>query len=448
MAANLRTKVKSLGVGAAAVACAGAVAAWASVVLSGTKTGAVLSTLLTIGPVLLYAVIIAPLAFPFGAYVVVTPLEEVLTVPMFGTMARLLGAVSAIALLLYMIRTKRLVDPPRALGIWIVLFLWAGASLLWAIDVPRAWELLSTSLQLFALYIVIMMFPVTPRQLSGLVYATIGGGTIAACYAVYLYWSGVSIQNRLAISSDNSAGDPNHFAASLIVPLVLALFVFLWNKNRAIKTCMLPPAGLMMAAILLSGSRGAVLGCIAALLFLAFRDPHRRTLGLLFGVLAVVGAAVAGPSIGARFSEALVNGGAGRLDIWHVGWIAFTQNWLFGAGYENFPFAYDKAYMQVFQPFYASWHRAPHNLLLGTAVDLGVVGLGLMLAAWVSQFRLLAPVGREDPRYGLKLALQACVIALFIVAMFSDIMTRKYTWLLFMLIALTRNATGGRVQRA
>ncbi|MFN2448958.1 MAG: O-antigen ligase family protein, partial [Candidatus Baltobacteraceae bacterium] len=157
-------------------------------------------------------------------------------------------------------------------------------------------------------------------------------------------------------------------------------------------------------------------------------------------ILAAIGAAVAGPSIYARFTEASVNGGAGRQDIWHVGWLAFTQNWLVGAGYENFAFAYDKAYINVFQPFYTHWHRAPHNLLLGTAVELGVLGLAFMLLAWFGQFKMLSFIDVADQRFGLRLTLQGCVLAMFTVAMFSDIMSRKYIWLLFMLIALTRNA--------
>jgi O-antigen ligase len=182
-----------------------------------------------------------------------------------------------------------------------------------------------------------------------------------------------------------------------------------------------------------------MLAVAALVLFLIVRDPHRRVLAFGSAALAAVAALVAGPMVLQRFSEASVNGGAGRTDIWHVGWIAFTQNWLFGAGFENFAWAYDRAYMQVFQPFYTNWHRAPHNVFLGTAVDLGIIGLGLMLLAWISQFKLLDFITDGDARFGLRITLQASVVALVIVALFSDIMISKYTWLLFMLIVLTRN---------
>lgn len=440
MVAHVRDRTRAIWITIACLAATGATAAWASVALAGTKTGMGLALALTLGPALLYAAIIAPTAFPFSPYIVLVPLSEVLTLPEFGTIGRLLGAATAGALLLYMLRTKRFTDPNRWLAAWLVYFLWAGASLLWAIDASRSWEILSTSLQLFGLYVVVSMFPIRLGQLQTLLFATIAGGVITACYGIYLFSHGISIANRLSLSADNSTGDPNHVAASLILPLALSIYVLLWNRSLFVRALMLCSSGILLVTILWSGSRGAMVGVLALLVFLIVRDPHRRAIGAVCAVLAAIGAVISGPAILGRFSEAAVNGGAGRADIWHVGWVAFTQNWLFGAGYENFAFAYDRAYMQVFQPFYTNWHRAPHNVFLGSAVDLGIIGLGLMMIAWIGQFKMLDFIEDTDSRYGLRLALQASVIALVVVALFSDIMISKYTWLLFMMIALTRNA--------
>lgn len=440
MAAQLRSRIRPTWYAFLAVTGLGALAAWSSVALSGTKTGAVLPGLITLGPALLYASLVAPLAFPFGLYVMAVPLDEILTLPAFGTVERLIGILTAVALLFYMLRAKKFVDPSRWLASWVLLYLWMGASLLWAIDSAHAIEMILTALQLLALYFIVSMFSVTFKRLYGLLYAVIAGGVIAAGYALYLFSTGVSIQSRLAISAENSAGDPNHFAASLIVPLALAIYITLWSRAALIRFAMIAVAGLMVSAILLSGSRGAMVGVVVLLIFVLIKDPNRRLLGGITSALVIIGGIIAGPSIYSRFMEAGVNGGAGRTDIWQVGLAAFGQNWMFGAGYENFAFAYDKAYIHVFQPFFANWHRAPHNLLLGTAVDLGIIGLAFMLIAWFGQFKMLSFIQSLDERYGLRITLQGCVLAMFAVAMFSDIMARKYIWLLFMLIALTRNA--------
>ena len=440
MVAELRNRSRTTWYAFLTVTGLGVIAAWWSVTLSGTKTGAVLPAIVTLAPVLLYAGLLAPLVFPFSTYVVAVPLDEILTIPSFGTLERLIGILTAVALLFYMLRTKRFVDPSRWLASWVLLYLWMGASLLWAMDVAKSVEMILTALQLLALYVVVSMFPITFKQLTGVLYAVIAGGAIAAGYALYLFSTGVSIQSRLAIAAENSAGDPNHFAASLVVPLGAAVYLILWNRSTLIRFSMICLSGLMVGAILLSGSRGAIVGVAVLLGFILLRDPNRRFLYWLVGALAVMGALIAGPSLYNRFVEAAVNGGAGRADIWHVGLLAFTQNWLFGAGYENFPFAYDKAYIHVFQPFFTNWHRAPHNLLLGTAVDLGIIGLAFMLIAWFGQFKTLSFIDAMDRRFGLRITLQGCVVAMFVIAMFSDIMARKYIWLLFMLIALTRNA--------
>lgn len=440
MVAHVRDRSRAIWIAVACLAATGALAAWANVALAGTKTGLGLAVALTLGPALLYGAIVSPTAFPFGVYVLLVPLSEVLTLPAFGTVGRLLGGAAAGALFLYMLRTRRFMDPPRSLAAWLMYFLWAGASLLWAIDPGRSWEILSTSLLLFGLYIIVSMFPIKLAQLQSMVFATVAGGVIAGCYGIYLYMTGVNIANRLALSADNTTGDPNHVAASLILPLALAIHVLFWHRSVFVRFLMLCSSGVLLATIVLSGSRGAMLGVVALVIFLIIRDPHRRVIAMAGGVLAIAGAALAGPMLIQRFGQATINGGAGRADIWHVGWVAFTQNWLFGAGYENFAFAYDRAYMQVFQPFYTNWHRAPHNIFLGNSVDLGIFGLALIVIAWVSQFKMLNFIQATDTRYGLRLALQASVIALIVVACFSDIMISKYTWLLFMMIALTRNA--------
>src|SRR5579864_9530403 len=65
MVAYFRNPVKrTQALALCCIAACGIIAAFVSVILSGTKTGAVLSVGLTVGPALLYAVITAPVAFP------------------------------------------------------------------------------------------------------------------------------------------------------------------------------------------------------------------------------------------------------------------------------------------------------------------------------------------------------------------------------------------------
>lgn len=440
MAVTVRDRAKTTWIAAACLVACGIVAAGSISALGGTKTGPVLALAATIGLPLLYLAIIDPIAFPLGVYALLVPLNEVLPLPAVGSVGRLLGAAAAAAMLFYMLRTKRFIDPPKSLVNWLLLYLWMGASLLWAIEPGVSWKLLETALQLLGLYVVAAMFPIRMRQLRTLMYCVVCGGAAAACYALYLFAHGTSIQNRLAISAVDSAGDPNHFAASLLVPFALGLYLLLWQRSLLPRLIVLPMTAACFAAILLSGSRGGMLGAAALIVFLIIRDPHRRVIAAVCSGLAALGALVAGPQVLTRFSHASAGGGSGRTDIWRVGLAAFRDNWLFGAGYQNFAYAYDRVYIQVFQPIYIGWSRAPHDLILSTAVELGIIGLALMLLAWAGQYRTLSSIGPQDARYGLRITLQASLVGMFVSALFLDLMIRKYVWLLFILIVLVRNA--------
>lgn len=426
------------------IAVCGLIAAYASVSLSGTKTGLILGLLVTIGPALMYAALTSPIAFPFCAYVFLSPFDSILDIPGsgFGTATRLIGAATAAALVFYMLRTKRAVEPPRSTAFWLLLLLWMAASMAWAIDVPSTQALLPTSVQLLGLYIVVSMMRVDLKQLRYVAIAAAAGGVVSALYGIFMYHNGEGIfKDRLYIHTDTSALNPDHFAASLLLPAAICLIAALWSRSLFTKAASACGLLAMLINIDLTGARGPMLGLLGLFVYLIVRDRHRKILMIAAGALAALAVVIAGPqSFLDRWSSAASTGGAGRTDIWHVGLLAFKQNWLVGAGYGNFPFAYDKAFIQVFQPVFENWHRASHNILLNTGVELGVVGLTLLLLAWWNEFRLLRHIGPADIRFPIKTALEGSMIALFISGMFADIMIWKYVWVAFMLVVLTRNA--------
>jgi O-antigen ligase len=222
-----------------------------------------------------------------------------------------------------------------------------------------------------------------------------------------------------------------------------------WSRSLAVRAVAAIGIGVMLFAMVYTGARGAALGFGALIIYLLIRDRHRVQLALFGGVLATITIIMRGPAYLQRWQDAPQSGGSGRISIWQVGWHAFQQNWLYGAGYGNFPYAYDRAFIGVFQSFYAEWHRASHNIILGYGVELGIIGIVLLLLAWWGQFRMLSGIPENDRRWPYRLALEGALIALFLSGMFADIMIQKYVWLAFMLVAFTYNASPQRVaQRA
>lgn len=141
---------------------------------------------------------------------------------------------------------------------------------------------------------------------------------------------------------------------------------------------------LIFAMLVLTQSRGAWLGALAAIaLLLNLRWRWARWLSGLSVVVALL-IAIAQPAVLGRFTESLSTGGgisgsAERIEIWtHAGYM--IQDFSFtGVGMGNF-----HRVNELFYPLYVAPPDAPHahNLFLQVAVDLGLPGL----LAWLGIF--------------------------------------------------------------
>lgn len=433
--------------GAAIVSCMGLLAAVASVQLAGTKTGTALALAATLGPVLFAISVVSPMTFPFSVYLFLAPFDSMLVLMQSSgsgggqTLTLLFGAFSGAALLFYMLRTKRFLDPPRELIVWVIYYLWAISSAFWAADVTSTFKLLPTVLSLFVLYAVVSMMRVEARTLRIASVAIVAGGAAASAFMLYMWSHGMArVDDRLWLKTDTMNVNPDHFAASLLVPISLSIVALLHTRSLWTRLAAFGSLAIMLPVMLLSGARGPQVGVAALVVYLFIRDKHRWKLAGAFSVLFAAAVLHAGPAnFVSRWTEALSNGGAGRTDIWKVGWLAFKNNWLFGAGFNNFEVAYNQAFIHVFQPLFIGWSHEAHNVELQAAVELGIIGLILLLSCWWVQFRLLKHIDTEDPRYPMRLAAEGGVLALFVSGIFALQMEFKYTWVAFMLCVMIRN---------
>lgn len=418
---------------------------YGAIMLAGTKLGMLLALLALFGPVSVYLALTSPLLFPFCLYVLLVPFDNLLDLSSFGTLTKLLGAACGVALLVWLARSRAAMAPGRAVLVWAVFVVLCVASVMWAIDPALALGPLFTTVELFALYAIIACMPVDAKTLTAVLWTVIASGGLAACYGIYLLHTGGDMSHgRLFIAVAGANGnsshiDPNHFAASLLMPIGLATVTLVqarsWSPRAAAFACLV----LMAYGVAFAGSRGALLALVAMVLYLMIRSPKRW---LIAGAaLAGFGAALAYHSSAiSRFSMALSTGGAGRLEIWKVGWAAFRLQPVLGAGLGNFGLAYNRAFLDVSLTKNIYWNQAPHSNLVWIAVELGCVGLVIFLYAWWVQFRSLRSIDRDDAFFPLRTALEAGLIGLFVASLFLGTLTYKYLWLGFILVMLTRNA--------
>ncbi len=417
------------------LACIGWLAA-NQLVGDDSKKGLFLAIGLIIAPVLAYLSLRRPIVFPFALYAAMVPFDNLLKTDAGGTATRLLAIFAALAIGLQLMLRRSAIPPSRSLLLWGALIVWMGATIFWAIDGDAAVAQFMRYLQLFLVFAVVSIYPVKSNDFKILIGAVIAGATVATIYGDYLFHNGqgAAIQ-RLVVTSGTSHIDPNHFSASLVMPLALAMMMFLRCKSLLRKGLLLGVVGILFTGFITSSSRGALLAVAVTMLFFFVKSRYKIQIAL-GGIAAAF--VIAPSALINRFSQVQSTGGAGRLDIWHSALIAFQGHWIVGSGIGNFPYAYDQVYLLAFHQS-NHWHVVAHDLIAQSGVEIGLVGLVLTLLAWFFQFKALNFIRPGDHMYDLRTALQAGMVGLFISALFVDIMWYKYLWLGFCLTALARN---------
>ena len=127
-----------------------------------------------------------------------------------------------------------------------------------------------------------------------------------------------------------------------------------------------------------------------------------------------------------RTDNAISSGGAGRTDIWTVALKIYSSAPVAGVGFANFPVSYTAEVIRAAGVTSRSGQvvgRGPHNLVVGTVVELGPIGL-MLLALFLGPLVLRRGWGPDAA------VVQAALASLLATALFLDILSnRKQVWL-------------------
>jgi hypothetical protein len=212
------------------------------------------------------------------------------------------------------------------------------------------------------------------------------------------------VSTGLSLSLLADASERGLFTAALgmhanelgrLYAVAYALLLFVWGETKdvGLKTVLVPTMGVLTIALILTFSRGAFLGfMVVNALFLMWKF-NARTLGLAILVAAVALPLMPG-ALWDRLSLGFGGGGdanavsAGRIDfIWLplMPEALATPPW--GNGLDSIMWSK------------AMWSGAildvthPHSAYLQALLDMGVAGLGLLLAFYAHVFRGLRSLG-------------------------------------------------------
>jgi O-antigen ligase len=331
---------------------------------------------------------------------------------------------------------------PVITSILVTWLAWAALSATWS-EHPGAAVDAVFRLSLNAiLFLVVFTAIRTDRDITRVLAAFVIGATAAALVAVLTGTGPVAYGQAARISGGSE--NANELASTLVASLALALgLLFAAKRSPILRLCAAGGAAIALTGIVLTVSRSGLVSLgIAALAAIVFAGRWRpRVIIISVGVAlsaVLYFATIAPESSRERITE--LKGGTGREDIWTVAWRMFEAHPARGVGAGNFS---TSSIHYLLEPgaltrsdFIVDTQKVAHNAYLETLAELGVVGLGLLLALIVSLLACAFKAIREFQRDGkvqmeiLARANLVALIGLLAALFFGSDEYKKQLWLL------------------
>jgi O-antigen ligase len=401
----------------------GALLAGLAAVAQPAKTLVVIAALAVVGLLLLRTELAVMLV------VASAPLELAVTATFGGlSLTKIAGALCFTSFALYALRSheKLLLDRSHALVLVIL-----GAAMVSSLQAREVGEALSTTgryASFAAFYIVLTQFardPKVQRLIAWVLTLTSAG---VAAFALNEYLKG-----NVLVATPLAETNPNDFA--FIIGTSLPFAFWLLSSRPALRGVAVLAIGVISAAVLLSLSRGAMLGIAAGIAFLVVTDRRRARIMLIGGSIAIVGALLVIRADPAKFQQALFRKevAAGhnvttRLEAWNAAANLAADHPVFGIGPGNFRFYY---YEATGNPPGTEILAVVHDAYLDVAAELGfLAAFAFLVYLGMSLARLTAAVraGTGPPGYA-----QAVRVSLVIAVVAAIFISEQYFlpfWLL------------------
>jgi O-antigen ligase len=325
---------------------------------------------------------------------------------------------------------------PTEVNLVLLFCLTALLSIPLAINRITAWQEFSgTFIRCIIIFIVIINSVRTKARLKGLLFIALVSAIWLSAEAINDFRLGLATVDGYRAGGRGSGifGNTNDMALHVVTlfPIVIALLFAARSVTR--KLLFGACATVMLAAIVLSYSRGAFLGLIVVLIFMAMKLGRRHRVGI---VLAILGLAVAGLLLApGNYGDRLLSimpsldrgssGDARRGELFRSLYIALRHP-LLGIGMGNYQ--NEMSYKGL----------VTHNSYTQVAAEMGAAALVCYTLFIVTPLRKLGQIAREtfEPRvssdyYYLALGLQASLLGYLVSSFFLSV---AYIWYIYYLV--------------
>jgi O-antigen ligase len=280
----------------------------------------------------------------------------------------------------------------------------------------RRWGLIVQLAVLALAYLVAAACAGRPERLRLILRAITVSGLLTALYgaAQYFGWDPVLPKQVYhagegiwtIVRPPSTLGHADYFGGWLLCAIFAALALVLTETARFWKWLGWVTVAAGCAAVMLSGTRSALLGLACGAVFVAFWRGVRvtRRMGLIAGFLCAAGVAFYLSPVGAKLrarvhwsaEEPL---GGGRLWLWRDSLRMAAARWPVGYGPDIFTAAFPRwqsAELARTEPDF--FQESPHNVFLDALVAQGLPGLILMAALCAVGFRAAWELKRDPAR--------------------------------------------------
>lgn len=389
---------------------------------------------------LLISVILWQPLWGFCLMVFFIPLENITLLLPGLTLIKIIGAVTFISWLIHLILGKKIFKLSGFVMLLVLYFLWCLLTVVWAIQPEQSLARIISMCQLLLMVVLGYNLVDNRRELYLILGSFLLGAFLASCLGIYN-----SYLNGFALRADiGSMTKPNYFGRVVGLGVIFSVYLIIASRNKFIRLFSSIGCITLTVALLLSGSRGAWVALLLAAAVALYSSRKNiiklmkkpillKSLLVMMLFIFMLGPIIinhAPPVITQRlptiaFTEAPIDISAGRLDIWLVGLEIVKDNWAWGVGLDNFPYAFTE-YLPRVDNIRADigLNRDPHNIILANLAELGLPGLLIFIALLVFLWRL----GGRTENIEDSLLARATVVFLFIAGLTSTDHCSKYFW--------------------
>ncbi len=256
---------------------------------------------------------------------------------------------------------------------------WISLTYLTAYNQTVAWPYFIEYVKIFVMFVCAALVLRTVRDLW-IVYYVMLGCAVYIAYELNFYY----VVYKWMMLQQRGYGGLDNNGAALILAMAVPLCFFAWEANRGWwRWGFLAVIPVLLHAVMLSYSRGAMVSLCFAAVLMFFRARNKLFVGVLYAAGACVVVAMAGKEIQERFfsvgAQEVDASAQSRWSVWKIAVEIANENPVFGVGIRNsnlFTFA-KGADMEG---------RTIHSQYLQTAADSGWPALALYAALLVSIF--------------------------------------------------------------